>query len=45
LLQRGQEAQQTLRDLPNFMQQYNTAQARNSALANALAQQPTRTER
>ena len=45
LLQRGQEAQQTLRDLPNFMQQYNAAQARNSALANALAQQPTRTER
>ena len=45
LLQRGPEAQQTLRDLPNFMQQYNAAQARNSALANALAQQPTRTER
>jgi hypothetical protein len=45
LLQRGPEAQQTLRNLPNFMQQYNAAQARNSALANALAQQPTRTER
>jgi hypothetical protein len=42
LLQRGPEAQQTLRDLPNFMQQYNAAQARNSALANSLAQQPTR---
>lgn len=45
LLQRGPEAQQTLRNLPNFMQQYNAAQARNSALANALAQQPTRNER
>ena len=45
LLQRGPEAQQTLKNLPNFMQQYNAAQARNSALANALAQQPTRNER
>jgi len=45
LLQRGPEAQKTLRDLPEFMRQFNEAQARNAALTNALAQQPARTER
>jgi hypothetical protein len=45
LLQRGTQAQETLRNLPNFMQNYNQTQARNAALANALAQQPTRNER
>jgi hypothetical protein len=45
LLQRGPEAQKTLRDLPEFMRKFNEAQARNAALTNALAQQPTRTER
>ena len=44
LLQRGQEGQQTLRDLPDFMREFNKAQARNSALANALAQQPARNQ-
>jgi hypothetical protein len=42
LLQRGPEAQQTLRNLPLFMQNYNQTQARNAALANALAQQPNK---
>ena len=42
LLQRGREGRQTLRDLPDFMREFNKAQARNSALANALAQQPAR---
>ncbi|NDB70868.1 MAG: hypothetical protein EB015_23225, partial [Methylocystaceae bacterium] len=45
LLQRGPEAQKTLRDLPEFMRKFNEAQARNAALTNALAQQPARTER
>ena len=45
LLQRGPEAQKTLRDLPEFMRKFNEAQARNAALTNALAQQPTRNER
>ena len=45
LLQRGPEAQKTLRDLPEFMSKYNEAQARNAALTNALAQQPARNER
>ena len=42
LLQRGPEAQRTLRELPMFMQKYNENQARNAALANALAQQPNK---
>ena len=42
LLQGGREGRQTLRDLPDFMREFNKAQARNSALANALAQQPAR---
>lgn len=45
LLQRGPEAQKTLRDLPEFMRKFNEAQARNAALTNALAQQPARNER
>lgn len=45
LLQRGPEAQKTLRDLPEFMRKFNKAQARNAALTNALAQQPARNER
>ena len=45
LLQRGPEAQRTLRELPMFMQKYNENQARNAALANALAQQPAKNER
>jgi hypothetical protein len=45
LLQRGSEAQKTLRDLPEFMRKFNEAQARNAALTNALAQQPARIER
>jgi hypothetical protein len=42
LLQRGPEAQRTLRELPMFMQKYNENRARNAALANALAQQPNK---
>lgn len=45
LLQRGPEAQKTLRDLPEFMRKFNEAQARNAALTNALAQQPAKNER
>lgn len=45
LLQRGPQAQKTLRELPEFMRQFNEAQARNAALTNALAQQPARNER
>ena len=45
LLQRGPEAQKTLRDLPEFMRKFNEAQARNAALTNAFAQQPAKNER
>ena len=42
LLQKGKVAQNTVRELPERVRQYNEQLARQAAMANALAQQPQR---